>query len=557
MYKIGYINSESKIKTRDIPEIYTGGDLKYGDFVVHQVTDNNIVRVAQNLMDNTYRNALVYVVKIEDDNVKNIYQAHNDFKLAFNYKALNGNIATVELPGGAYVEGQYLLKDNALETAHALADRWGNGLLNAKIQKIGGDVNLYDYRDKQIPLQKYPNQVFSVELVEALYEKHHLQRDNQYIRNMVGKEEHQLVVKIAEKNILPNESFEKFKNRVEHFYKTYRNAVEFKTLQHIETGQTVEVPILDVGKRNNFFLYTLYEKEFLLCNGFDDVNYKNLTVEGMDIRLGNGGIIYADNKYTLKDINYEDVAKHAGSIVVDNKDLKNKMFDGIRNVFGDKDKDEHSHSFSLENDKKIHISWYKDASKTNGVDEDCVVVRVSTKSHYHRYAISKDFEGNTAANLDWYSDSLDLPSVRKVLNTIVVTNKQQLLPQIDNKPLIEAPKVEQLDAPVVNVTLPESLTRRINEIKLLSDTISNKIGENIIEKELLNAKNSRVETAVNQFNELYKLNPDKATDYVLRFEGALDNMKTEMENKIEQLSEQDSNDFEIALRMLENKDVTL
>ena len=56
---------------------------------------------------------------------------------------------------------------------------------------------------------------------------------------------------------------------------------------------------------------------------------------------------------------------------------------------------------------------------------------------------------------------------------------------------------------------------------------------------------------------MHKLNPDKATDYIPRFEEALDNVKTEMENKIEQLSEQDSNDFEIALRMLENKDLTL
>ena len=83
----------------------------------------------------------------------------------------------------------------------------------------------------------------------------------------------------------------------------------------------------------------------------------------------------------------------------------------------------------------------------------------------------------------------------------------------------------------------------------MSDSISNKIGENIIEKELLNAKNSRVETAVNQFNELHKLNPTKSADYVPRFEEALDNVKTEMENKIEQLSEKDGNDFEIALRI--------
>ena len=91
----------------------------------------------------------------------------------------------------------------------------------------------------------------------------------------------------------------------------------------------------------------------------------------------------------------------------------------------------------------------------------------------------------------------------------------------------------------------------------MSDSISNKIGENIIEKELLNAKNSRVETAVNQFNELHKLNPTKSADYVPRFEEALDNVKTEMENKIEQLSEKDGNDFEIALRMLENNDLML
>ena len=43
---------------------------------------------------------------------------------------------------------------------------------------------------------------------------------------------------------------------------------------------------------------------------------------------------------------------------------------------------------------------------------------------------------------------------------------------------------------------------------------------------------------------------NKKTDYVPRFEEALDIVKTEMENKIEQLSEKDGNDFEIALRML-------
>ena len=42
MYKIGYINSKSKLKTRDLPEIYTGGDLKDGDFeIALRMLENN------------------------------------------------------------------------------------------------------------------------------------------------------------------------------------------------------------------------------------------------------------------------------------------------------------------------------------------------------------------------------------------------------------------------------------------------------------------------------------------------------------------------------------
>lgn len=214
--------------------------------------------------------------------------------------------------------------------------------------------------------------------------------------------------------------------------------------------------------------------------------------------------------------------------------------------------------YSLTNDENIKISWYNDSAKTlNHGDYDGVVVKISTEYRDYRYVISEDSKNNAVVNHDLFSSHLDMSSVRKVLNTIAEANKQQILPQIENQPLIEAPKVEKLDAPIVHRDLPQSLTTRINEIKVLSDSISNKIGENIIEKELLNAKNSRVETAVNQFNELNKLNPDKANDYIPRFEDALDNVKLEMENKIEQLSEKDTNDFEIALRMLENKDLML
>lgn len=555
MYKIGYINSKSKLKTRDLPEIYTGGDLNDGDFVVHQLTDKNIERVARHLMDKTYHNALVYVVKVDGDEVTNIYKAHYHFKLELDYKASNGNTVTVEIPGGAYVDGKYLTHDNSLETAHALADRWGNGLLKAKLQNVNGDVKLYDYRDENIPLHKDPSQVYSNELADALYEKHHFKRDNPYIRGLVDKKEHQLVVKIAEQNILPNESYRNFKERLKYFYDTYKNAVDFKNITHLTTGKTVAVPISKSEKDKNFFKYNKHVKELLLCNGFDDVNHQHLAVDGMTIQPMLVDIIYEDSQYTLKDIKYENIAKHSGSIVIDGKDLKNKMFDNVRNVFIDKTTDKDK--YSLENEKKIGISWHKDFVKTSGEECDGVVVYVSTKSRHARYVISKDSENNTVVNKDWYSDALDMPSVRKVLNTISEANKQQLLPQIENQPLIEAPKVEKLDAPIVDVTLPESLTKRINEIKVLSNSISNKIGENIIEKELLNAKNSRVETAVNQFNELHKLNPTKAADYVPRFEEALDIVKTDMENKIEQLSEKDGNDFEIALRMLENIELML
>lgn len=555
MYKIGYINSKSKLKTRDLPEIYTGGDLNDGDFVVHQLTDKNIERVARHLMDKTYHNALVYVVNVDGDEVTNIYKAHNDFKLELDYKASNGNTVTVEIPGGAYVDGKYLTHDNSLETAHALADRWGTGLLKAKLQNVNGDVKLYDYRDENIPLHKDPSQVYSNELADALYEKHHFKRDNPYIRGLVDKKEHQLVVKIAEQNILPNESYRNFKERLKYFYDTYKNAVDFKNITHLTTGKTVAVPISKSEKDKNFFKYNKHVKELLLCNGFDDVNHQHLAVDGMTIQPMPVDIIYVDSQYTLKDIKYENIAKHSGSLVIDSKDLKNKMFDNVRNVFIDKTTDKDK--YSLENEKKIGISWYKDFAKTSGEECDGVVVYVATKSRHARYVISKDSENNTVVNKDWYSDALDMPSVRKVLNTISEANKQQLLPQIENQPLIEAPKVEKLDAPIVDVTLPESLTKRINEIKVLSNSISNKIGENIIEKELLNTKNSRVETAVNQFNELHKLNPTKAADYVPRFEEALDIVKTEMENKIEQLSEKDGNDFEIALRMLENNDLML
>lgn len=555
MYKIGYINSKSKLKTRDLPEIYTGGDLNDGDFVVHQLTDKNIERVARHLMDKTYHNALVYVVNVDGDEVTNIYKAHNDFKLELDYKASNGNTVTVEIPGGAYVDGKYLTHDNSLETAHALADRWGTGLLKAKLQNVNGDVKLYDYRDENIPLHKDPSQVYSNELADALYEKHHFKRDNPYIRGLVDKKEHQLVVKIAEQNILPNESYRNFKERLKYFYDTYKNAVDFKNITHLTTGKTVAVPISKSEKDKNFFKYNKHVKQLLLCNGFDDVNHQHLAVDGMTIQPMPVDIIYVDSQYTLKDIKYENIAKHSGSLVIDSKDLKNKMFDNVRNVFIDKTTDKDK--YSLENEKKIGISWYKDFAKTSGEECDGVVVYVATKSHHARYVISKDSENNTVVNKDWYSDALDMPSVRKVLNTISEANKQQLLPQIENQPLIEAPKVEKLDAPIVDVTLPESLTKRINEIKVLSNSISNKIGENIIEKELLNAKNSRVETAVNQFNELHKLNPTKAADYVPRFEEALDIVKTEMENKIEQLSEKDGNDFEIALRMLENIELML
>ena len=142
MYNIGYINSKSKLKTRDLPEIYTGGDLKDGDMVVHQLTDENIERVSKNLMDKgvpktlmdkACYTALVYVVKVDGDEVTNIYKAHYDFKLELDYNASNGNTVTVEIPGGAYVVGKYLTLDNSLETAHALADQWGNGLLQAKL----------------------------------------------------------------------------------------------------------------------------------------------------------------------------------------------------------------------------------------------------------------------------------------------------------------------------------------------------------------------------------------------------------------------------------------
>ena len=542
MYKIGYINNKSNLKQETFPEIYTGGDLK------------DIERVSKNLMDKVYHSALVYVVKVDGDEATNIYKAHNDFKLELDYKASNGNTVTVEIPGGAYVEGTYLTQDNSLETAHALADRWGNGLLQAKLQKMDGDIKLYDYRDVNIPLHKDPSQVYSKELAEALYEKHHFKRDNPYIDNMVNQKEHQLVVKIAEQNILPNESFRGFSKRLAHFYNTYKNAVDFKYIEHIGTGQAVGVPIIQSEKDKNVFYYSEYEKELLLCNGFDDVNYQHLSIDGMTIQPSYGDIRYTNREYTLNDVKYYDIAKNAGSMVVDVKDLKNKMFDNIRNRFRKFDE----YKLSIMTDETIGISWYKDTVKTNECEEyDGVVVDVSTKSRRFRYVISTDSENNTVVNLDRYSDALDIPSVRKVLNTIAEANKQQLLPQIENQPLIEAPKVEKLDAPIVDVALPESLTTRINEIKVLSDSISNKIGENIIEKELLNAKNSRVETAVNQFNELHKINPTKATDYIPRFEEALDNAKLEMENKIEQLSEKDGNDFEIALRLLENNDLML
>ena len=91
MYNIGYINSKSKLKTRDLPEIYTGGDLKDGDMVVHQLTDENIERVSKNLMDKACYTALVYVMKVDGDEVTNIYQAHYDFKLELDYNASNGN----------------------------------------------------------------------------------------------------------------------------------------------------------------------------------------------------------------------------------------------------------------------------------------------------------------------------------------------------------------------------------------------------------------------------------------------------------------------------------
>lgn len=554
MYKIGYIDSKSKLKTRDLPEIYIGGDLKDGDVVVHQLTDENIERVSKTLMDKACYTALVYVVKVDGDEVTNIYKVHNDFKLELDYNASNGNTVTVEIPGGAYVVGKYLTLDNSLETAHALADQWGNGLLQAKLQQMDGNITLYDYRDENIPLHKDPSQVYSKELAEALYEKHHFKRDNHYIRGLVDKKEHQLVVKIAEQNILPNESYRNFKKRLKYFYDTYTNAVDFKNITHLTTGQAVGVPIIQSEKDKNVFYYSEYEKELLLCNGFDDVNYQHLAIEGMTIQPSYGDIRYTNREYTLNDIKYDDIAKHAGGMVVDVKDLKNKMFDNIRNRF--QKFDEYKHSIMT--DETIGISWYKDTVKTNEYEEyDGVVVDVSTKSRRFRYVISTDSENNTIVNLDRYSDALDMPSVRKVLNTIAEANKQQLLPQIENQPLIEAPKVEKLDAPIVNVALPESLTTKINDIKVLSDSISNKIGENIIEKELLNAKNSRVETAVNQFNELHKLNPAKAADYVPRFDVALDNVKTEMEKKIEQLSEKDGNDFEIALRMLENNDLML
>ena len=555
MYKIGYINSKSKLKTRDLPEIYTGGDLKDGDFVVYHLTDKNIERVARHLMDNTYHNALVYVVKVDGDEVTNIYKAHNDFKLELDYKASNGNTVTVEIPGGAYVEGKYLTQDNSLETARTLADRWGNGLLHATLQKSTGDIKLYDYRDEIIPLQKCPSQVCSNELADALYEKHHFNRDNPYIRGMVDKKEHQLVVKIAEQNILPNESYRNFKERLNYSYNAYRNAVDFKTITHITTGQKVDIPISKSEKDNNVFNYNKHVKEFLLCNGFDDVNYQYLSVEGMTIQPRPVDVIYVDKQYSLDNIKYENIAKHSGSVVISGKDLNNKMFDNIRNLFRNKTTD--NDKYSLENENKIGLSWYKDFAKTSGEACDGVVVNISSEGRKYRYIISTDSENNTIVNIDRYSDALDMPSVRKVLNTIAEANKQQLLPQIENQPLIEAPKVEKLHAPIVHRDLPESLTTRINEIKVLSDSISNKIGENIIEKELLNAKNSRVETAVNQFNELHKLNPAKAADYVPRFEEALDKVKTEMENKIEQLSEKDGNDFEIALRMLENNDLML
>ena len=554
MYKIGYIDSKSKLKTRDLPEIYIGGDLKDGDVVVHQLTDENIERVSKTLMDKACYTALVYVVKVDGDEVTNIYKVHNDFKLELDYNASNGNTVTVEIPGGAYVVGKYLTLDNSLETAHALADQWGNGLLQAKLQQMDGNITLYDYRDENIPLHKDPSQVYSKELAEALYEKHHFKRDNHYIRGLVDKKEHQLVVKIAEQNILPNESYRNFKKRLKYFYDTYTNAVDFKNITHLTTGQAVGVPIIQSEKDKNVFYYSEYEKELLLCNGFDDVNYQHLAIEGMTIQPSYGDIRYTNRECTLNDIKYDDIAKHAGGMVVDVKDLKNKMFDNIRNRF--QKFDEYKHSIMT--DETIGISWYKDTVKTNEYEEyDGVVVDVSTKSRRFRYVISTDSENNTIVNLDRYSDALDMPSVRKVLNTIAEANKQQLLPQIENQPLIEAPKVEKLDAPIVNVALPESLTTKINDIKVLSDSISNKIGENIIEKELLNAKNSRVETAVNQFNELHKLNPAKAADYVPRFDVALDNVKTEMEKKIEQLSEKDGNDFEIALRMLENNDLML
>ena len=387
---------------------------------------------------------------------------------------------------------------------------------------------------------------------------------------MVNQKEHQLVVKIAEQNILPNESFRGFSKRLAHFYNTYKNAVDFKTITHLTTGQKVDIPISKSEKDKNVFKYNKHVKEFLLCNGFDDVNYRHLAVEGMTIQPRPVDIIYADSQYTLKDLNdiiyadsqytlkdikYENIAKHSGSMVISGKDLNNNMFDNIRNLFRNKTTDKDK--YSLENENKIGISWYKDFAKTSGEACDGVVVNISTKSRHSIYVISKDSKNNTVVNKDWYSDALDMPSVRKVLNTIAEANKQQLLPQIENQPLIEAPTVEKLDAPIVHRDLPESLTKRIDEIKVLSDSISNKIGENIIEKELLNAKNSRVETAVNQFNELHKINPTKATDYIPRFEEALDNAKLEMENKIEQLSEKDGNDFEIALRLLENNDLML
>jgi hypothetical protein len=146
-----------------------------------------------------------------------------------------------------------------------------------------------------------------------------------------------------------------FKERLKYFYDTYKNAVDFKNITHLTTGKTVAVPISKSEKDKNFFKYNKHVKELLLCNGFDDVNHQHLAVDGMTIQPMLVDIIYEDSQYTLKDIKYENIAKHSGSIVIDGKDLKNKMFDNVRNVFIDKTTDKDK--YSLENEKKIGNQW--------------------------------------------------------------------------------------------------------------------------------------------------------------------------------------------------------